>query len=144
MELRTVVNSDYNALLRLLTDKEVRKFLGGAVSEEIARKRVDICLSEKPDSLKAIEVENEFAGVISFSKHCEEDGIEVSYELLPEFVGKGVAFRAMNLALQSVGRPVIAETQTANVRSRNLLKRLGFTEKRFCQRHNENQVIAVL
>ena len=144
MRLRAVIPSDHDALFRLLTDKTVRKFLGGPVSDEIALKRVSACISDKSDYLKVIEVENQCAGVISFTQHCEEEGIELSYELLPEFVGKGIAFRAISTILEDVQRPVIAETQKANIRSRNLLERLGIKEKRFCTRHDATQVIACL
>lgn len=100
--------------------------------------------SDKTGAIHAIESDGVFAGLLTYSKHIEEPGVEVSYQLLPEFIGKGIAYPIIAEALKQVDLPLVAETQEANTASRRLLEKLGFKEVRFCERYGEKQVIALL
>ena len=71
----------------------------------------------------------EVIGGTSFSRW--RGVLELSYELLPEYWGRGLAEEAIVAALgwlwqNAEDESVAAVTQTANTRSLNLLRRLGF------------------
>lgn len=144
--LRPVEVDDYNALVALFTNPVVREFLGGPLSVLKASEKASGLIKSNSGEIFAIVVSDEVAGTIEFSNHLEEAGIEVSYQLLPKFMGKGIAFAALSLALQhSKAKKVriVAETQAKNLASIRLLSKLGFVQLRDCMRFNERQLIFI-
>ncbi|MGO0694222.1 GNAT family N-acetyltransferase [Pseudomonas guariconensis] len=141
--------SDAAYLVRLYTDPVVRAYLGGPLSDEAAVSRSELELEahrEAPLWVIRTRVEEQFAGVVSFDLHHDGADIEVSYELLPEHFGKGYATEALTLALlygkNVMGlKRVIAETQSKNLASICLLKRVGMIFEREVTRFNEPQSI---
>ncbi|EAR08391.1 GNAT family N-acetyltransferase [Reinekea blandensis] len=142
--VRPLKPEDQVGLIRLLTHAQVRRFLGGPLSLKLAERRVQRMLTETIDSRLAIETNGQFAGMLSWSDHCEEPGTEISYQIFPEYEGQGLAYRALKSALPSLTGPIIAETQINNHRSIALLIRLGFKHLRTVRRHNAEQVIMTL
>lgn len=141
MRLRKLLDSDREFLLRLLTDREVRKYLGGELSFNEAQRRVEVLLQQKPTDYWIVEFEGDPIGTVVLGKHIDSGGVELSYQLLPEYVGRGLAFKAVQETLKNnEGSLVVAETQVKNVRSRRLLERLGFQEIERLERFNEAQV----
>jgi ribosomal-protein-alanine N-acetyltransferase len=85
-------------------------------------------------------------GIISI--HTYHDGMhkELSYEVLPEYWGKGIAFAGAILILNYAKKDlelteIYAETQCANLRSRKLLEKLGMKKKAELIRFNELQAV---
>ena len=149
--------TDRGALIRLWTDPLVREFLGGPASPE----RVEAMLSELLTPVEeqqkrfsdrvnfALRDKDQLAGVITFSPHTDGEDIEVSYLLLPEWWGRGVMWWGLLDALRLYAEThqaerVIAETQTANLRSCRLLESLRFTLVRELTRFGAQQKIYAL
>lgn len=132
MVLRPVETADESVLIKLWMDKDVRKYLGGTISRTKAVQRVKeytgkegfFCVTER-ESGKII-------GLCSLDKYRTGD-IEVSYQFFPEYWGKGFAGEAIKYVIAWGFKNmdldhIIAVTQKKNVRSRNLLKKLGMIE----------------
>lgn len=149
IRLTPLCPADAADLVRLYTDPVVRAYLGGPISKEAAVKRAELEVGahrETPLWVIRTQRAGQFAGVVSFDQHHDGVDIEVSYELLPEHFGKGYATEALTLALHYgknvMGlRRVIAETQSRNLASIRLLKRIGMTLERELTRFNEPQSI---
>ncbi len=145
MKLRKILDSDDKFLLRLLTDSEVRKYLGGEVPFNEAKRRVEALIKQKPANYWVIEVKGSPIGTVVFGEHIDSGEVELSYQLLPEYVGQGLAFKAVQEALRNNGSSlVVAETQAKNFKSRKLLERLGFQEIKKLERFGEVQVYCKL
>lgn len=141
LKLRELSEHDVEALIRLMTDRTVRQFLGGPLDADRATARAQMYMKHSPGDYLVIESSEQFAGLISFSRHIEEPFLEVSFQLLPEYQGQGIAYKALRRALSTRHETLVAETQVKNIPSRKLLKKLGFEEIRRCRRFGEDQVI---
>lgn len=138
---------DAPAMVRLFTDPEVRRYLGGPLSQEAAESRAKGLIED--GEVRVIREDGEAIGLIWLSPHHGGSDIELSFVLLPEWQGKGVAFRACTEALRFAFREgglerVVSETQAANQRSIALLERLGMTEEQRLERFGAEQVIYVI
>jgi len=129
--LRPVSEQDGAVLAALMTDPQVRRYLGGPASEErVARGRREYpgkpgCWAVQPaDSDEAV-------GLVTIgADHRVQGRAEVSYQLLPSVWGKGLGKQAVGVAVDwwnkaaVDGGPLIAVTQRANIASRRLLESL--------------------
>ena len=141
MKLRKLRDTDFELLLRLFTDSTVRKYLGGALTITEATTRVEKLLQKKPGGYWVIESETVPAGTIIFGKHIDSGETEISYQLLPEWTGRGLALKSVRALLEATEHSiVVAETQVKNTRSRGLLERLRFRETARLERYGEAQV----
>ena len=139
--------SDIPYTLPLLTNEEVRRYLGGAVSENTAAEKLTAWAAAKEDvyfTVRLIE-DNTFIGLISLSPHYDKTKTELSYQFLPDFWGKGYAFEALSAVLDYCKsslemKEVVSETQSINFRSCRLLEKLGYqlTEQFFRFGVNQN------
>lgn len=130
LTLRCPTDRDRPAFKRILTEGEVRQFLGGPVSDATLRWFDSHQLGEQWGMFTAIlSRSGHVIGTFSFEN--ERDDTELSYQLLPEFWGHGYALEAAeallawgweNLSVDSL----IAVTHSLNGRSLSLLERLGF------------------
>lgn len=136
---------DRTALIRLLTDPVTREYLGGAV-DYASRQALEL----SPLGLTwgkwviALRASGEMIGSISLDYDRGEP--QLSYALLPEFVGYGFAGEACRAVLAWAQRNledahVIAVTQTRNKRSVALLRRLGFTTRRGLEEFGTQQLL---
>mgnify|MGYP000751466211 CR=1 FL=1 len=126
--LRCLTNNDWPVLERVLTDVDVRRFLGGPVDDELLTKLSTSELGDQHGAF-AVVVDQLVVGTVSIDH--ERDDRELSYQLLPEHWGNGYAEEASRAVLDWAWRTtdspsLIAVTQTANARSLGLLDRLGF------------------
>ncbi len=144
IKLRSILKGDYCDLVRLFSDEDVRAYLGGPLTKIDAQSRANQLVADKPDHAIAVVLNDVFIGLISLSAHIEFPGVELSYQLLPEFHGKGYAYTALSQLLEARGSDFVAETQVANVASRKLLQKLGFKEVSNIVRFGAPQVIAQL
>lgn len=137
--------------LPLFTDEKVRAFLGGPIPADWAEKRLERWVTEESDSkyFAVTLLDGTFIGFIDISPYHEPGEQELSYLFLPEFWGQGYAFEACGAVLRYCSEElhmdtVVAETQSANTRSRALLERLGFTLKRELERFGAAQCVYTL
>jgi len=128
--LRAFAARDKQVVVRLLTDPEIRRYLGGPVDESQVEAAQSAKVGERWGVFCIAErVTDEAIGGCSFGRW--RGVLELSYEVLPEHWGRGLAAEAVGAALDWVwgatpDQVVIAVTQTANTRSLDLLGRLGF------------------
>ncbi len=145
---------DAGPVIRLFTDPEVRKFLGGPLTPPEAEARAGRLVSEAcRGSVWAIrdpgDENREAIGLVWLGEYRDGVDLELSYALLPEWQGRGLAYRAclevLSIAFdtRAVNR-VVAETQSANARSIALLERLGMKLERRLERFGAEQSIYVM
>ncbi|EPF72653.1 GNAT family N-acetyltransferase [Acinetobacter rudis] len=147
--LTDLLLADVPSLVRVYTDPVTRKYLGGPLSGSVAELRAleDVKkLQDLPVWAIRVTESHDFVGTISLDNHHDGLDIEVSYELLPEFMGKGYATEALSLVLSYAFNEIklqklIAETQTKNKSSVKLLKRAGFSFERNLIRYESHQAI---
>ena len=150
-ELSTLQSADWNLLVKLYTDAEVRRFLGGIVDLETIRLRFQRMLESDMETqhwVIRVKKNSSFVsiGIVSLGKHHNKIDTEISYQLLPEWWGRGYATEAVQAilthALTVLGLPrVIAETQIANIASCRLLKRMGMRLQGTVERFGAKQGI---
>lgn len=101
--LRCATDEDRPAISRLLTDPDVRRFLGGPVGWEHLRTFASRPIGRQPGPFAAILTDS--GRIIgTFAIEDERDDHERSYQLLPEFWGQGLAFEACGALLTWGGR----------------------------------------
>ena len=142
---------DVKNAIKIYTNGQTRKFLGGALPRYEAEKKAADLLNKKTSDEKVFAVktraEKEFIGLIYFAPYYDTGYYEISYEFLPEFWGKGYAFEIMTAFLtayrQSTGvqKRIYAETQTENIRSRRLLEKLGYIVESELIRYGAKQTV---
>lgn len=133
--LRPFAERDKPAIVAMETSADVRRYLGGpnddpGFSDAIRAAAV----GERPGVFCVAErVSGGAIGSVSIDDGRGE--YEVSYQLLPEWWGRGFAAEAVSAVLDWFWRThaddsVIAVTQSANAGSCCLLERLGFIRER--------------
>lgn len=147
-QIRSFSEAYIQSALPLFTDEQVRAFLGGPMPADWAEKRLGRWATEKSDSryFAVTLLDGTFIGFIDISPYHEPKYQELSYLFLPEFWGYGYAFEACRAVLRYCEetldlKTLVAETQSANTRSRALLERLGFTMVRQLERFGEMQCV---
>ena len=126
--LRPTGPGDEEWIIRLFTDPEVRRYLGGAMSESEARAAVQIS-GEWWGHFAVLDRERQQA-IVSLSFENKHGFWEIAYELQRDFWDRGFATEAIKVALQwffgaTNEDEVSAVTQVANLQSCRLLERLG-------------------
>lgn len=118
---------------KLFVHPEVRKFLGGIREEtyiqESLNRMINPCENEFYWVVREKTTKN-LIGLVSLDPHHDGDFLEVSYQFLPKWWGKGYASEGVQRVLQYAftdlkQEKIVAETQTANERSCRLLERVG-------------------
>ena len=147
LRLRRPNSQDTVVLENLWRDGKVREFLGGVVSDEV--------IQQKTAELQNHWELHQFGQWAVFEKssekliglcglHLSDDGIEISYMFFPQFCGQGFAGEAV-LASMDYGfntlkiETIIAITQTANIKSCQLLKKIGMKHINSFERFNATQ-----
>lgn len=150
---RCFINSfkktDYADVKKLFVNQDVRKFLGGIRDEESIQVVLDDMLNPSGNSFYWVVREKQsdnFIGLVSLDPHHEGSYLEISYQLLPIWWGKGYATEVVKLiidyALNELNlTKVVAETQTANKSSCKLLERVGMEFERNIIRFGAEQAI---
>lgn len=128
--LRVFTGSDKPAIVRLLSDPDVRRYLGGPADVAQVEAAKLAAVGERWGVFCVADVvTDEVIGGCSFGRW--RGVLELSYGMLPEHWGRGLAIEAVGAALDWVwdntdDEMVVAVTQAANLRSLDLLTRLGF------------------
>ena len=146
--ISTLRQAHVEKAVRLFTDDRVRRYLGGTLSVELAVEKLNSWLNNKNDLYLTVSLlENgDFVGIISLTDHHDGEHKELSYQFMPEFWGRGLAFESISKTLDFLKTntditTLIAETQSKNIASCKLLERLGFSLADNVMRFGENQKI---
>lgn len=146
--LGPVCEEDRDDVFALYQNEVVRKYLGGTIGRTDFDTMFDRLLINEASSNWIIrsKARKAFVGSISIGKHHDGRDMELSYQFLPDYWGKGLAFETLTAVLEFVARTlslksIIAETQAANTASRKLLEQLEMSLERTLFRFGENQVI---
>jgi RimJ/RimL family protein N-acetyltransferase len=145
--LRPPTRDDLEAYVRLETDSEVRRYLGGPSCEAtVAAIRASTPTPRWGRYVVASTETDQLMGALFLKR--ERDELEVGYLFLPEYWGRGLAFEAVGALLRWVSetctdKEIVAVTQTANERSVRLLARLGFTERQRMEEFGAEQAVLV-
>ncbi|MCA1030324.1 GNAT family N-acetyltransferase [Bacillus timonensis] len=147
--INTFNKTDYADVKKLFLNQDVRKYLGGIRDEESIQVVLNSMLNPPDNSFYWVVREKQtdnFIGMVSLDPHHDMDYLELSYELLPIWWGKGYATqvvkRIIHYALNELNLPkVLAETQTANKSSCRLLEKVGMEVERKLFRFGAEQAI---
>ncbi|MEV4582606.1 GNAT family N-acetyltransferase [Nonomuraea jabiensis] len=143
--LRKAQAADREGFIELMTDPEVRAYLGGPRPRSEVEQHFDQAISADASSgpgnyVIADNTTNRLVGTLMLGRRSAdrpgrvaEDGeeLELGYVLRRGAWGAGYAFEAATAALRAAAaelpdQPVLVVTQTANKRSLKLAARLGF------------------
>jgi len=147
LTLRPLQPGDNANLRGLLSDPNVRRYLGGPVPDDA----ISAQLSNMHDDALAYPYwtvldETNPIGLVSLTPHKDGTDIELSYQFLPAIWGRGLAYEATRAVVdhaltdRTLSR-IIAETQIANTASLALLTRLGMAEINRVKRFGAMQAI---
>jgi ribosomal-protein-alanine N-acetyltransferase len=147
--IRAFHEDDRAAVIRLHTDAQVRRYLGGPRS----RQAVEAALAAQPlgttwGAFAVVDrVTDELVGSVSLSR--ERGELELSWLLLPDHWGRGFAEEAVRAVLLWAfagcdDERIIAVTQSANSSSCRLAERLGMTREATFEEYGAEQVRFVL
>jgi ribosomal-protein-alanine N-acetyltransferase len=139
---------DYPFLEALYANPDVREFLGGPILGCSFSKKFTEILGDQQSQNYVIKLKetNKSLGVISISQHHDGKDYEVSYQIDPEFWGRGFARESL-IGLSNYARNilrlniVIAETQSANLASRKMLEKIGMRLQSTIERFGAEQCI---
>ncbi len=145
LRLRAFTDGDRPAALRLRTDGEVRRYLGGPMSPDDAA----AALAQGPAGASwgvfavADQHTDDVMGSVDLSRDRGE--LEVSRVFLPEYWGSGFAHEAVDAVIrwaftQTAAPRIIAVTQTANAASRKLATKLGMTPEATFEQYGAKQI----
>jgi RimJ/RimL family protein N-acetyltransferase len=141
--LRAPEDADLEDFVRLMTDPDVRGYLGGPVPVERARAALAGPLGERWGSF-VIEAGGEVVGSCLLDR--ERGELEISYQLLPEFWGHGYAREAVSAVLEwawatTEARMVIAVTRRDNLSSVRLLDAVGMEQLSTLEENGAPQIL---
>jgi len=146
--LLPVQENDRELLTNLWTNDEVRKYLGGVRSIESLNDELNNMMEGRKGSYFTIHDKSTHIGIgmISITDYHDGQQKELSYHLLPEYWGKGVAYKCVITMLEYAKNElqlsqIVAETQSENLRSRRLLQKVGMEEEREIERFGEKQTV---
>ncbi|MDX5476316.1 MAG: GNAT family N-acetyltransferase [Bacillaceae bacterium] len=148
--INTLREPDYIEVKELYENEEVRKYLGGIRSENSFKEVFEEMLNSAGEGsyywIVRDKYSDKFVGLVSLDPHHEGVHLEISYQFLPNWWGKGYAKEVVtwivNYALNELKQSkVLAETQTANKSSCILLEKIGMKLERKVNRFGAEQAI---
>lgn len=143
--------TDYDEVIELFSCPEVRRHLGGPIETRHFEKKFDgmLCAKEEWHFTMRRKDTQAFVGLVSLNDHQDGIGTEISYQLVKDQWGNGIAteavFSVMDFVFETLKKSeLVAETQTANERSCRLLERSGMCHINSVERYGEEQSIYYL
>jgi ribosomal-protein-alanine N-acetyltransferase len=136
-------------IFQLKKNEQGRLYLGGAIAEEKLEERFnEIRMASKPEQYWIVHEKESgaFIGLVSITLYHDGIHYEISYELLPDFWGKGYGTEIMKKVLNFGFKDLqfdelYAETQMKNAASVRLLEKIGMKHIDTLQRFGEEQVV---
>lgn len=130
VRLRAWRTDDVALLASLMTDPDVRRFVGGPLDPAQAAERAAAIASSAPWGYFVIEEDGRPVGTLTFDR--KRGPWEVSFQLQRSAWGRGVMTAALELGVvwfreQEPEEPLIAVTQEANIAARRTITRCGGT-----------------
>ncbi len=117
---------------KLVTDRNVRKYLGGIPSESHIRRSISNFINSTMNDYWVVQElkSEELIGFVSIDKSEKYEKNEISYEFLPKWWGQGYAKEVISEIIRYAFMKknldeLIAITQSKNVKSRKLLDKVG-------------------
>lgn len=127
-------SADIPDAIQLFTNKQVRKYLGGTLTEQQAKEKLRQWANNQDGRYYCIRCRysNAFIGIVSVTDHHDGKYQELSYQYLPQWWEQGIAKETLHELLQYfkssfMFADLVAETQAMNERSCKLLEKLGFS-----------------
>ena len=131
--LSPLSESDFDEAAALFTDENVRRYLGGILSEAAAREKLAKWSADMDSLYFTVRrlSDGAFLGLADVSPHHDPANKELSYQFLPQYWGHGYASETLASILDYCGsvlgiHRIVSETQSANTRSCKLLENLGY------------------
>ncbi|WP_210589376.1 GNAT family N-acetyltransferase [Streptomyces sp. GESEQ-35] len=162
LRLRKAHDTDRDGIIELLTDPQVRMYLGGPRPRSAVEQYFDAVgtsnVTNKPGTFViADKTTDRLIGTLVLDRrsadlpgHVTEEGgeLELTYLLRHNAWGAGLAFEAATAALRAAAdelpdQPVLVVTQTTNERSLKLAARLGFQRISTFEAYDAEQTLAV-
>lgn len=101
LTLRCPTEQDHSAITVILTDPEVRKHLGGPLADQDLEGFRSHTIGNQSGTFVAILTETgQTIGSFSIESSREREHPELSFQLIPEFWGQGLAFEAAGVLLE--------------------------------------------
>lgn len=141
LRLREHASGDREAIVSLLTDEEVRRYVGGPRTEADARSRP---LDKAWGHFAVADgTSNQLVGTVSFDQ--KRGPWEISFQLRRSEWGKGLMSEAVRASREwffnfNDADVFIAVTQVANERTRRLLERVGGQRVKELEQYGVQQV----
>jgi len=140
--------TDFQEAVDLFFDEKVRQYLGGIITKEVALDKLNSWINSEEELYFCVRISESgaFVGIISITEHHDKEFMELSYQFLPEFWGRGIAGESIRATLDflrnnSAVKELVAETQNKNLGSCQLLEKLGFEYINTTIRFGEEQKI---
>ncbi|MFJ7918185.1 GNAT family N-acetyltransferase [Lysinibacillus fusiformis] len=139
----------YMAIQGLYTNESVREYLGGIPQKNYIEASFRGMLEAPfPNTYFYISLKKtgEFIGLVSIDEYHEHEMYELSYQFLPEYWGRGLAFEVLTQVVEEGLTylnisSIVAETQTANRASCRLLEKLGMKKVQVLERFGREQAV---
>lgn len=150
--LTRLVSGDLRDVALLYKEPMVRKYLGGIIDDDSQiEKRFKNMLRDSKEQdahywcVRLIRDER-FLGLVSLDRYYDGMNLELSFEFLPQYWGKGYATeivqRLIEYSFCKLYLPrLVSETQAANSPSCKLLERIGMKEEKRLIRFGAEQVL---
>jgi [ribosomal protein S5]-alanine N-acetyltransferase len=141
--------TDFDNVSKLYANEAVRKYLGGTIQKELLKEKFIEEIHPKVNKWNWViktKDHSQFIGLVSLDPHLDGEHMEVSYQLLPNWWGKGygteIVHKIIHYAFNELNLPkILAETQTANISSCKLLEKVGMYLENTVQRFGAEQAI---
>lgn len=136
LSIRSLTSDHAPFMFQLMNSEKWKEFIGDRNIQTLSdaskyiqkinnRSNTDYWIIERNE-------EREPIGIVTFMKRDNLDHFDIGFALLPQFYGQGFAFEATSAVLTELEKDqthskILAITITSNMRSTQLLERLGFT-----------------
>jgi len=142
----TLLNeADFNELIPLYTNEDVRKYLGGVRTSNQALETLKQAMQANGEYNFTVRLNTDEAiGLLMVAPHHDAKDMEISYMFLPQYWGMGYAKETVQVMLNfcksklKLAR-VVSETQAANENSCRLLEALGYKIEEELERFEAQQ-----
>ena len=139
----------FTDIQKLYSNKQVRTYLGGVPSNSYIEASFKGMLEAPfPNTYLYITLKTtgEFIGLVSIDEYHDKELYELSYQFLPQYWGKGLAFEVLTAVMEEGLNyldisSIVAETQTANKASCHLLEKLGMHKVQVLERFGHEQAL---